>query len=180
MDSNVAVFAFSADPITIGHVDILTRAAKLFDKIIVATVPETKKSNWLFSYDARQHMIEMLVNEHPILKKNCVASRFAITNTTVKFCKGNRANYLIRGIRGYTDLDYEYKLAYLNRQLSDNKLETIFIPGDPNLSMFSSTTVREFMRLNNSYWKKLVPEEILDYLEQLVKVRHLRGDFDND
>lgn len=159
-----ALFAFSADPVTNGHVDIVKRASKLFDEIVIATVPETKKTTGMFLFPERMFMIRLAFSNMP----KVVISPEPITETTVDLCKKYNAKFLIRGIRDYTDLDFEYKLAYMNRQLSDNDIETIFIPGDPQLSMFSSTTVRELIRLKkDSVWIKMVPKEIAEYFQTM-------------
>ncbi len=157
---NKAVFAFSADPVTRGHVDIVNRASGLFDEIIIATIKSTGKAGEMFSGTERMMMIRLAFANLPEITQ----FRF-IDGATVDFCKEVDAKYLIRGIRGYTDLDYEYKLAYLNKQLSNGEIETIFIPGDPTLSMYSSTTVRELIRLGNDTWKKLVPDTVVEYIE---------------
>ena len=154
-----AVFAFSADPVTLGHVDIVNRASELFDEIVIATVSSTCKPGEMFTGRQRLEMCHNVFSDDPSI----VDYKF-ILDTAVNLCKDVGAKFMIRGIRGYTDLDYEYKLAYLNRQISGGTVETIFIPGEPELSMFSSTTVRELIRLNVDTWKTMVPKCVEDYI----------------
>ena len=152
-----AVFAFSADHVTLGHVDIVNRSSKLFDEIVIATVNSTGKPGEMFTGKQRLEMCYEVFLNHP-----CIVDYKFINDTAVNLCKDVRAKFMIRGIRGYTDLDYEYKLAYLNRKISGGAVETIFIPGEPELSMFSSTTVRELIRLNVDTWKTMVPKCVED------------------
>ena len=155
-----AVFAFSADPVTNGHIDIVRRASSLFDDIVIATTYETGKSGAMFTHEERLDMCKLAFADIP-----CVFDYVYIESTAVELCKTLNAKFLIRGIRGYTDLDYEYKLAYLNRKISDGFVETIFIPGDPKLSMFSSTTVRELIKLGVKTWEDMVPPDVATFIK---------------
>ena len=160
-----AVFAFSACPVTDGHVDIVHRAAKVFDEIVIAIPRCVNKgdADRMFTEFNRMDMARLaFANEQKVI------SIEFINTTTVDFCRDHHVRFLIRGIRDYTDLDYEYKLAFLNRKMSGGVVETFFVPGDPTLSMFSSTTVRELIKLKNQTWREMVPGVVIKYIESII------------
>lgn len=160
-----AVFAFSACPITDGHIDIVHRAAKVFDEIIIAIPRHVNKgdADRMFNDADRFVMAKVTFADEPN-----VTNVVFIETTTIDICKKYNARFLIRGIRDYTDLNYEYKLAYLNRKISVGVVDTFFVPGDPTLSMFSSTTVRELIKLKNPTWKEFVPKCVIAYIENII------------
>ena len=159
-----AVFAFSADPVTNGHIDIVNRASRLFDEIVIATVRTTGKAGEMFTGDQRLEMCRCAFKGNPVV----VDYKF-IDGTTVDLCKSVRARFLIRGIRGYTDLDYELNLSHINREISNGTIDTIFIPSKLELSMFSSSAVRGLIKVSVDNWKKMVPESVAVYIEELRK-----------
>lgn len=135
-----AVFSGSFDPITKGHENIILRALPLFDEIIVAIgVNIMKKSS--FSLEQRLKWIESVFADYPKVK---VAHYEGLT---VDFCKENGANYIIRGLRGSMDLEYETTIAEANKKISTD-IETIFFMTEPSLRCVSSTVVRDLLKHN--------------------------------
>ena len=134
----IAIFPGSFDPITIGHVDVVKRAAKVFDEIVVAIGVNTQKK-YLFDLEERTNWIKkVFANETNVRVET-------YQGLTVNFCKEIGANYIIRGIRSSADFEYEKTIADANRQL-DNTIETIFLTGEPKYTSVASTIVRDIIR----------------------------------
>jgi pantetheine-phosphate adenylyltransferase len=138
----IAVFAGTFDPFTIGHQDIVNRALPLFDKIIIAIgINEEKKP--LFSLEERIKIIRKSFLNH---KKITVETYSGLTGN---FCKKINAQYLLRGIRNAIDFQYENDLAQANKEIFG--LETVFFITQPTLSHVSSSLVRELYRSKGNY-----------------------------
>ena len=139
---NIAVFAGTFDPFTIGHQDIVNRALPIFDKIIIAIgVNDEKKP--LFSLEERIKIIQKSYLSHPKI----IVETF--TGLTGEFCKKNEATYLIRGVRNAVDFQYENNLAQVNKEIFG--LETVFFVTSPTLSHISSSLVRELYKNKGNY-----------------------------
>ena len=128
----VAVFPGSFDPITIGHEDIVKRAAQIFDEIIVAIGVNTQKK-YLFDLDTRISWIEKVFESYSNVSVK------SYTGLTINFCKEIDAKYIIRGIRSSADFEYEKTIAQLN-QMMQPEIETFLILSSPALSAISSIT----------------------------------------
>lgn len=146
-----AVFPGTFDPITLGHVDIIKRAIPLFDEIIVAIGVNVNKKT-MFSLDDRMDFIRKTFNSEKKIKvKN-------YTGLTVQFCKAEKAQFLIRGLRNAIDLYYEQPVAQTNLKMAG--IETILLFSSPEISNISSTIVRDVL-LNGGDISGLIPKEIL-------------------
>lgn len=133
----IAVFPGSFDPITIGHVDLVTRALPLFDKIVVAVgVNTTKKTQ--FSLEQRLEWLNQVFAEYPQIDVD------HFQNLTAHYCRRIGARYLLRGLRNASDFDYEKTISQLNHIVGDG-IETVFLIAQPHLSHISSTIVREII-----------------------------------
>ena len=133
----IAVFPGSFDPITLGHEDVVRRAAPLFDQIIVAVgANSTKKSR--FSNEDRLAMLEAVFADLPSVKVQ------SFRGLTTDFCKEVEAGWLLRGIRNSSDSGYECTIAQMTKKLSPN-LETIVLFTKEEYSYISSTVVREII-----------------------------------
>ena len=138
--SNTALFPGSFDPITVGHVDIITRSINLFDKIIVGVGINTTKET-MFSVETR---VEWIRNAFPGNNKIEVKS---YSGLTVDFAKQCGANFILRGLRTSTDFQFEKAIAQMNLYL-DAKIETVFILSSAQYSPVSSTIVRDIIKHN--------------------------------
>lgn len=147
----IAVFPGSFDPITIGHVSLIKRSSKLFDKVIVAIGVNTSK-NKLFPLETRIKWIKEVFNDN---KKIEVMS---FDGLTVDFCHQVGAKFIIRGLRNASDFDYEKTIAQLNSELN-SKIETILLISKPKHSHISSTIVREIIRVKGDA-SMLVPKQV--------------------
>lgn len=131
----IAIFPGSFDPITIGHVDIINRTLPLFDELIIA-IGKNSSKNSCFPPELRQSWIEKIFEKEPKVKIEFYEG------LTVEFCKKKKANYIVRGIRNSSDIEFERTLAFMNNVLA-KEVETIFILSAPEYSAISSTVVRE-------------------------------------
>ncbi len=134
----IAVFAGSFDPITKGHVDIVTRATPLFDKIIVAMGINSAKK-YFFDTEQRIAFIEAAFEHLPSVEVD------TYEQLTAFYCKEKGANFLLRGLRNSTDFNYENTIAHLNATIGDD-LETVFLIAASEYSCYSSTVVREIIK----------------------------------
>lgn len=136
---NTVVYPGTFDPITNGHTDVVLRAAKLFDHVIVAIAESTHKKP-LFSAEKRVALATSVFENTP----NVSVKSF--NTLLVDFVKTEKANMILRGLRAVTDFDYEYQLAGMNRELAP-EIETLFLTPATQYQFLSSTMVKEIARL---------------------------------
>ncbi len=138
----IAVYSGTFDPITLGHEDVIGRAAKMFDTLIVAvSVAHSKKT--LFSQLARIELAQSA------LKNIANVQIMSFDGLIVDFCSDYGAQTIVRGIRNATDLDYEAQMAAMNRKMRSS-IDTIFLLPAPDLQCISSTLVREISKLGGN------------------------------
>ena len=138
MAETTAVYPGTFDPMTLGHFDLIVRASKLYDRLIVAVAATSKKQGARFSGKERLGMIKEDVR------------RAGLENVTVKmldcllvdFCRREKARVVIRGVRVYSDFEYEFQMALTNRRMAP-EIETLFMMPSENLSYVTASTVRE-------------------------------------
>ncbi|MFI6479522.1 pantetheine-phosphate adenylyltransferase [Nonomuraea sp. NPDC050663] len=150
----------SFDPITNGHLDIIGRAAKLYDEVTVAVLINIEKSS-LFTVDERIEILQTVTREY----SNVKVEKFH--GLLVDFCKDNDIPAIVKGIRVVSDFDYELQMAQLNYRLSG--VETLFMPTNPEYSFLSSSRVKEIARYGGDV-SGLVP----DLVHKLL-IERLRG-----
>ena len=139
MDSkSTAVFPGSFDPVTIGHVDLVRRATRLFDKVIVGVGSNSEKK-YMFTEERR---IQMTTEAFSGIERVVV---MPYSGLTVDFCKKNHAHFIIRGIRGASDYEFEKSISVVNHSLN-SEIETVFLLSDPKHESISSTIVRDIIR----------------------------------
>jgi pantetheine-phosphate adenylyltransferase len=155
-----AVFSGSFDPITKGHENIVLKALPLFDEIIVAIGYNIMKKN-AYTLEQRIQWIKDVFADYPKVK---VCSYQGLT---VDFCKEVGADFIIRGLRGPADLEYETMIAEANKKINPD-VETLFFLTDPNLRCVSSTVVRDLLKHNTSI-VEFVPSAICDDVTEASK-----------
>ena len=148
-----AVFSGSFDPITKGHENIVLKALPIFDEIIVAIGYNIMKKN-AYTLEQRMQWIKEVFADCTKVKVACYEG------LTVDFCKEMGANYIIRGLRGSADLEYEATIAEANKKINPD-IETVFFLTEPGLRCVSSTVVRDLLKHNASI-AEFVPSVICD------------------
>jgi pantetheine-phosphate adenylyltransferase len=136
---NIAVYAGTFDPITLGHVDLVQRAALMFDEVIIGIADNAKKMP-LFSLEERIVLAQQALANCPN------ASVHGFHSLLLEFAREHQANVILRGLRAVADFDYEFQLASMNRHM-DPKVESIFLMPDEKYMYISSSIVREISAL---------------------------------
>ncbi|HEU0240991.1 MAG TPA: pantetheine-phosphate adenylyltransferase [Micromonosporaceae bacterium] len=160
-----AVCPGSFDPATNGHLDIIGRASRLYDEIIVAVLVNESKHG-LFSYIERMEMLAEIT-------KDLVNVRVtSFEGLLVDFCRAEHVKVVVRGLRAVTDFDYELKMAQMNHGLSG--LETLFMPTNPLYSFVSSSLIKDVAKWGGDV-SAHVPESVAARLKQRLADRYPRG-----
>ena len=146
----VAVYPGTFDPITYGHIDVIKKALKLFDKVIVAASDGANK-NYLFNSQERIAIIKKALFYDLKLDKKKIEI-ISFTSLTTDLCKKYKSNIILRGLRAVSDFEYEFQLAGMNRKLNNN-IETIFLMSDVENQIISSRFVKEIVRLGGDIKK---------------------------
>ena len=137
---NIAIYPGTFDPITNGHIDVIKKALKLTDKIIVG-ISDGNEKNFLFPIDERLKIVtKALYNDLKLPKNKIQVIKF--NSLTTELCKKYKSNLILRGLRAVSDFEYEFQLAGMNRKLN-NKVETVFLMSDVENQIISSRFVKE-------------------------------------
>ena len=156
MNTVKAIYPGSFDPLTNGHLDLIARAAKIFDHLVVAILRNSSK-NPLFTVEERVAMLTEGIAEFD----NVSVSTF--DGLLVEFAREQRAHAVVRGIRAISDYEYEFQMALMNRRLAPD-VETIFLMPDAKYSFVSSRLVKEVFRLGGSV-DGLVPKFVVERMK---------------
>ena len=148
--NKTAIYPGTFDPITYGHIDVIKKALKLFDKIVVG-VSNVSNKNYLFNSEERIDIVNkaLFIDLKLNRKKISVVS---FSSLTTDLCKKYRSNIILRGLRAVSDFEYEFQLAGMNRKLNNN-IETIFLMSDVENQIISSRFVKEIVKLNGDIKK---------------------------
>ena len=138
MSEKIAVYPGTFDPMTLGHFDVIKRAAKLYDRLVVAVAATSSKQGAKFSGAERLAMIREDVRKAglanvEVKKLDCLL---------VEFCRREKARVVIRGVRVYSDFEYEFQMALTNRRMAP-EIETLFMMPSESLAYVTASTVRE-------------------------------------
>ena len=145
-----AIYPGTFDPITYGHIDVIKKALKIVDQVIVA-ISDGNNKNYLFSTAERIEIVKRALFSDLKLKQNKIkVISFNILTTTL--CKKNKSSIILRGLRAVSDFEYEFQLAGMNRKLNKN-IETIFLMSDVENQIISSKFVKEIAELNGNIKK---------------------------
>ena len=148
----IAVYPGSFDPVTLGHLDIIVRASKLFDKLIVGVLNNNIKSP-LFLVEERVNMLSEVTKGLPNVEVQ------SFSGLLVDFAKNNNANAVVRGLRAITYFEYELQMVQTNRILSE-QVDTIFLTTNIEYSYLSSSTVKEVAMFGGDI-SKFLPKEVV-------------------
>ncbi|CAM2899715.1 pantetheine-phosphate adenylyltransferase [Paenibacillus sediminis] len=153
----IAVYPGSFDPVTMGHMDIIQRAAKQFDRLIVAVLNNTSK-NPLFTVEERKQLLAQVTQHIPNVEID------SFRDLLVHYMKLKGGHVIVRGIRSVTDFEYELQLASTNHKLNED-VETIFMMTNPKYSYLSSSIVKEIAMYQGDV-TDLVPTEVKNALQR--------------
>lgn len=145
------VYPGTFDPITNGHIDLVNRAVKLFDEVVISVALGHHKKP-MFSFEERVTLVEEVFADLPQV------SVVGFEGLLVDFMREQKATAVLRGLRAMSDFEYEFQLANMNRELDDN-FEAVFLTPAPEYSFISSTMIREIAKLNGDV-KKFVPNNV--------------------
>lgn len=158
---SVAICPGSFDPITLGHLNIIRRASKIFDRVIVCVMFNSTKTSPMFSVEERVDMVSRAIAKYP--------------NVTVETSSGLLAEYakkyegavLVKGLRAASDFEYEFQMNNINKHINP-ELETMFLTSSEKYTFLSSSAVREMARYGADL-SGLVPNEIIEDIENKAK-----------
>lgn len=163
--TKLAIYAGTFDPLTLGHVDLIERTAEIFERLILAVVVKPLKDN-LFSLEERLTMAREVVKDIGNVEVE------AFDGLLVNYARSKGANVLIRGLRAYSDFEYEFQMALTNRKLAPG-IETLFMMPKEAHSYVSSSTVKEVAMLGGDT-SEFVPDAVQKMLEKKVESRRLQ------
>ena len=158
----IGIYPGSFDPVTLGHWDLILRASKLVDRLIVAVLHNPAKSP-TFSLEERMEFLSLLFKEHPYIE---VATFHGLL---VEYARQKEAQFIIRGVRAFSDFEYEFQMALTNRKLAP-ELETVFLMPKEENSVISSRIVREVGTMGGDI-SGLVPEILKDRITSRLRSR---------
>ena len=148
--SKIAIYPGTFDPITFGHIDVIKKSLKLFDKIVVGVSDESNK-NYLFNSSERIEIVNKALFKDLKLNKNKIKV-VSFGSLTTDLCKKYKSNIILRGLRAVSDFEYEFQLAGMNRKLNQN-IETIFLMSDVENQIISSRFVKDIVKLKGDIKK---------------------------
>jgi len=148
-----AIYPGSFDPVTLGHLNIIKRAAAMFDELIVCVSVNSSKSGGLFSTEERMELIRRVTEDLPNVRVDCTGDLLA------SYAKKNRAKVLVRGLRAVSDYESEIQMAMINAKLY-SKLDTVFLYTSPKYAYLSSSVVKEMARYGADL-SDFVPRQII-------------------
>jgi pantetheine-phosphate adenylyltransferase len=156
------IYPGTFDPVTNGHADLIERASKMFDEVVVAIAAGHHKSP-VFSLDERVELVHSAIDHLPNVKV------IGFSGLLVNLFQEQKATAVLRGLRAVSDIEYEFQLANMNRQL-DHTFETVFLTPSEHLSFISSTLVREIAKLHGDV-AKFVPAAV----NKAFAAKHAKG-----
>ncbi len=160
--SKIAIYPGTFDPITFGHIDVIKKSLKLFDKIVVGVSDESNK-DYLFSSGERIEIVnKALFKDLKLNRKKIKVVSFG--SLTTDLCKKYKSNIILRGLRAVSDFEYEFQLAGMNRKLNQN-IETIFLMSDVENQIISSRFVKEIVKLKGDI-KKFTTKSTIKSLKE--------------
>ena len=146
----IAIYPGTFDPITFGHIDVIKKALKIFDKVVVAASDGNNK-DYLFNSQERIEIIKKALFKDCKLNKKKIEI-ISFVSLTTDLCRKYKSNTILRGLRAVSDFEYEFQLAGMNRKLNNN-IETLFLMSDVENQIISSKFVKEIIKLNGDIKK---------------------------
>lgn len=163
---SIAAYPGSFDPITNGHLDIVRRASRIFDKVIVTVFINIGKSP-MFDIEERVEMVREATRDIPNVEVE------SSSGLLVDFCRRRGVNVILKGLRAVSDFDYEFQMAQMNKELEDT-VETLFMMTSAEHGYLSSSIVKEIARFNGDV-SRFVPPGVPERLKQRIAELRLKG-----
>ena len=160
--NKIAIYPGTFDPITFGHIDVIKKGLKLFEKIVVA-VSDVDNKDYLFNSSERIEILKKALFSDLKLNKKKI-SIISFSSLTTDLCKKYKSNIILRGLRAASDFEYEFQLAGMNRKLNNN-IETLFLMSDVENQIISSKFVKEIAKLKGSI-KKFTTKNTIKLLKK--------------
>jgi pantetheine-phosphate adenylyltransferase len=158
----IAIYPGTFDPITYGHIDVIKKALKIVDNIIVA-ISNGNQKNYLFTAEERIEIVKQALFKDLKLNKKVIMV-ISFNSLTTDLCKKYKSNIILRGLRAVSDFEYEFQLAGMNRKLNNN-IETIFLMSDVNNQIISSRLIKEIIELKGDI-KKFTTKSTINSLKK--------------
>jgi pantetheine-phosphate adenylyltransferase len=158
-----AICPGSFDPITLGHLNIIERAAQIFDRVVVCVAANTAKTAPMFTVEEKVEMVRRVIAPYPNVTVEVNSGLLA------EFARRYEGSVLIKGLRAASDFDYEFQMDLINKRINP-ELETMFLTADQRYTFLSSSIVREMAHYGGEL-SGLVPEEIVAFIEEKAKTR---------
>ena len=159
---SVAICPGSFDPITLGHLNIIRRTAKIFDQVIVCVMHNPNKTNPMFSVEEKVDMVRRAVNRYPNVTVDSASGLLA------EYAKQYKGAVVVKGLRAASDFEYEFQMNLINKKINPD-LETMFLTASEKYTFLSSSVVRE-MALFGADLTGLVPNEIIEEIHEKAKI----------
>ena len=157
-----AIYPGTFDPITFGHIDVIKKALKFFDRVVVA-VSDVENKDYLFDAHERKEIVRKALFVDLKLNRNKILI-ISFTSLTTDLCRKYRSNIILRGLRAVSDFEYEFQLAGMNRKLNNN-IETLFLMSDVENQIISSKFVKEIIKLKGDI-KKFTTKSTIKSLKE--------------
>lgn len=157
-----AIYPGTFDPLTLGHLDLIERASHIFDRVVVAVVVNSRKQT-IYSAEDRMTMTQLSVKHLTNVKVD------AFDGLLVDYARDRNIHVLVRGLRAFSDFEYEFQMALTNRKLAP-EIETLFLMPKEEFSYISSSTVREIVERGGDIGR-FVPKAVKKHIERLAKQR---------
>tara|TARA_B100000768_G_C11212182_1_gene346526 strand:+ start:145 stop:618 length:474 start_codon:yes stop_codon:yes gene_type:complete len=155
-----AMYPGTFDPLTLGHEEIIDRAANLFDHLLISVANDSSKST-MFELDARLKLVEIISSRY----SNVTVSSY--DGLTVDFAKSNKINVILRGVRNSSDFNYESQISQMNNTM-DKSLESIFFIASDSYKSITSSLVRQIISLNGDY-SNFISNDVDRYIKKIIK-----------
>ena len=156
-----AICPGSFDPITLGHLNIIERAAQIFDRVVVCVAANTAKTAPMFTVEEKVEMVRRVIAPYPNVTVEVNSGLLA------EFARRYEGSVLIKGLRAASDFDYEFQMDLINKRINP-ELETMFLTADKRYTFLSSSIVREMAHYGADL-EGLVPDEIIGFIEEKAR-----------
>lgn len=158
-----AIYPGSFDPLTYGHLDIILRAKNICDELTIL-IANSKGKNYLFSLNERKAQVLESIKDYTNIRVE------SFDGLTVNYAKLNEINFIVRGVRGAADLEYEMAMASINKKLNST-IETVILPADPEYCFIASRSVKEV-----AFYKGQLTKLVPPHIEQAIKNKFNAGE----